>query len=314
MNSHHNTTAITPLQSFISSNTVADVLNKVKPVSNNRPLYDLPVTASVEEAFDLLLKQNILAVPIYQQQENEDKKYLAIVSAFDLLKLLGTQLDDKKVLEKQLVEAVGMTDESKHMTVLESTDSFVKLLEFFSLAHIHRVLVKDSSNQYVMLSQMDMLRFLQANNHKLGSSVLDITVPDIRQHHHTLVRTDYKSTAAECFLKLVQNLTQSALPILDNDQDEFIGEVSARDLRGITKDRWETLQKPIVMYLKESQGDLHLPFTCKDHFTLSQIMTSCVLRETYRLWWLDQNDTLKGVISITDILATILGVATNTSK
>jgi CBS-domain-containing membrane protein len=212
------------------------------------------------------------------------------------------------------VEAVGMTQESKHMTVLESTDSFVKLLELFSFAHTHRVLVKDSSNQYVMLSQMDILRFLQANNHKLGSAVLDITVPDIHQHHHTLVRTSYKSTAAECFLKLVQNLTQSALPILDDDQDEFIGEVSARDLRGITKDRWDTLQKPIVMYLKESQGDLHLPFTCKDHFTLSQIMTSCVLRETYRLWWLDQNDTLKGVISITDILVTILGIATNPSK
>jgi hypothetical protein len=92
MNSHHNTTSITPLQSFISSNTVGDVLNKVKPESNNRPLYDLPVSASVEEAFDLLLAQDILAVPIYQQQDNEGKKYLAIVSAFDLLKLLGTQV------------------------------------------------------------------------------------------------------------------------------------------------------------------------------------------------------------------------------
>lgn len=77
------------LQRFIQSKTVGDVLNKVKPTY--RELLDLPLTSTMEEAFDLLLAEDILSVPIYYIEGNE-KKYVAIVSALDLLKLLSTKV------------------------------------------------------------------------------------------------------------------------------------------------------------------------------------------------------------------------------
>lgn len=77
------------LQRFIQSNTVGDVLNKVKPT--HRGLLDLPLTSTMEEAFDLLLAEDILSVPIYHTEGNI-KKYVAIVSALDLLKLLSTKV------------------------------------------------------------------------------------------------------------------------------------------------------------------------------------------------------------------------------
>ena len=78
------------LQRFIQSKTVNDVLQKVKP--NSPELLDLPVTKTIEDAFDLLLAQDILSVPIYRSDDNGVKEYVAIVSALDLLKLLSTKV------------------------------------------------------------------------------------------------------------------------------------------------------------------------------------------------------------------------------
>ena len=74
---------------FIKSKTVANVLSEVKPASN-RKLADLPSTATVEEAFDVLLAEDILSVPVYQlEPDQHTKKYLTIISVLDLLKLLN---------------------------------------------------------------------------------------------------------------------------------------------------------------------------------------------------------------------------------
>lgn len=76
---------------FIASRTVVNVLAKVKPPSNRR-LVDLPSTATMEEAFDVLLAEDILSVPVYELQADNTKKYLTIISVLDLLKLLSSHV------------------------------------------------------------------------------------------------------------------------------------------------------------------------------------------------------------------------------
>lgn len=75
---------------FVKSKSVGDVLQKVKPGNNEVVLFDLPVTSTMEQAFDLLLAEDILTIPIYEMEGNK-KKYVAIVSALDLLKLLSAK-------------------------------------------------------------------------------------------------------------------------------------------------------------------------------------------------------------------------------
>lgn len=76
-------------RTLIASRTVADVLASVKP-PRTRELVELPSTATMEEAFDVLLAHDILSVPVYQQLDG-NKKYLTIVSVLDLLKLLSVR-------------------------------------------------------------------------------------------------------------------------------------------------------------------------------------------------------------------------------
>jgi hypothetical protein len=86
-------TAITPktdnLSRFVHSKSIGDVIQKVKP--EHQELLDLPVTCTMEEAFDLLLTEDIMSIPIYHSENNE-KEYVAIVSALDLLKLLSAKV------------------------------------------------------------------------------------------------------------------------------------------------------------------------------------------------------------------------------
>ncbi|KAG2228556.1 hypothetical protein BDF21DRAFT_444319 [Thamnidium elegans] len=289
---------------FIQSKNVGDVIQKVKPTY--RDLLDLPSSSTMEEAFDFLLAEDISSVPIYHTDTQGVKEYIAIVSALDLLKLLSTKVSvetlqsNSDALLMPLSDTIGMTEK---LCILKSSDSLDKLSQLFSFKRVHRVLIQQNNDTFVLLSQMDLIRFFQSFNHQLGSSVLDLSIKDIK---HSGVRSElnYKSTAAEAFLKLAADDTISALPIVD-DNSELIGEISAKDLRGLNLDRWDSLSKPVVMYLKVSHGDLYRPLTCHDGFTLSQIMTAFVLRKAYRLWWTDMNTgELKGVITLTDILST----------
>lgn len=79
------------LHQFIQSKNVGDVIQKVKPTY--RELLDLPSSSTIEEAFDLLLAQDILSIPIYRMNKNGQKEYITIVSALDLLKLLSTKVN-----------------------------------------------------------------------------------------------------------------------------------------------------------------------------------------------------------------------------
>ncbi|KAI8375400.1 hypothetical protein EDC96DRAFT_572023 [Choanephora cucurbitarum] len=296
----------THLHQFIQSQTVGDVLNKVKPT--HRELMDLPLTSTMEQAFDLLLAGDVLSVPIYKLNEQGEKEYVAIVSALDLLKLLGSKVSLETVqsnsdtLLMPLCDAISITEP---LSILKSSDSLAELLQLFSSAKVHRVLIQQYDGTYVLLSQMDLIRFFQASNHQIGSTILDLPASEIKSNHAT-ARLDYKCTAAEAFLTLAANDQISALPVMDGNGD-LITDISAQDVRGLSRARWDSLMKPVVMYLKSSHGDLIPPSTCHDRFNLSQVMSAFVLRKAHRLWLVDyQTGELKGVITLTDIFTTFV--------
>ncbi|KAI9261747.1 hypothetical protein BY458DRAFT_534655 [Sporodiniella umbellata] len=285
-------------QNFINSTLVEDLIQKVKPAEQQRTLIDLPDTATVEEALDLLLAQDIRSIPIYQL--NDTKKYIKIVSALDLLRLLCTQVKEQNMHEDVLnltLKEANSSNES--LNIIRSTDTIKKLIQLFTTEH--RVLVKQQES-YILLSQTDLIYYFQSENHRLGSKILDLSVSDIKKPG-ILSTGNYKTSAIEAFLKLGGDSRLSALPIID-DFGEFISELSASDLRGLNRERWSSLKKPVIMYLKESHGELMSPKTCHDQFTLSQVLSAFALRKANRLWWVNSQNQLQGVITLTDIICT----------
>ncbi|KAI9314162.1 hypothetical protein BX666DRAFT_1971054 [Dichotomocladium elegans] len=297
---------------FITFKTVSNVLACVKPISN-RELVDLPSTATMEEAFDVLLAKDILSVPVYQLEGNS-KKYITIVSVLDLLRLLsGNTHDDSTVLLKPLSEAIGMTPESSKLVTVRPTDTLEYVIKLLSSHRAHRVLVQSDDQPPVLLSQMDLARYLQAHNHELGP-ILDLTTPTVverakvRRHETDIsivLALPYRITAKEAFATLAQS-SVGALAIVDPVDNTLVSELSPEQLRGLNRDRFSALQRPVIMYLKEHDGDLYPPLTCHDRFTLSQVLTAFVLRKAHRLWWCDEDGHVKGVITLSDLLGIFL--------
>ncbi|ORZ18002.1 hypothetical protein BCR42DRAFT_412947 [Absidia repens] len=298
-------------QSFIATKTIADVLAKVKPTLSNRELVDLPMTATVDEALNTLLTEDILSVPV----------------VLDLLKLWSPHTADtsnSNFFHRQIKDAIGQTEESSTLVTVQYSDALVDVLHLFTEHGAHRVLVTSKENQQeqppVFISQMDIMRYLQAHNHHMGA-ILDKTVPDLiqqspkrrqkRRHlgqqKEKLVSVTFKTTALKAFEQLAHDHPFiNALPILD-DEDYLVGDISPKDLRTLNKARLNDLSKPVLMFLKSNRGDDNIaPMTCHHRFTLSQIMAAFVLRKASRLWWVDQDGHVLGVITLTDVLGYFL--------
>jgi hypothetical protein len=87
---------------FLATKRISHVLAKVKPATSKRPLVDLPITATIEQALSLLSSEDTLSVPVYRLDGAEQTKvYVAIVNVLDLMKLFNQQ--------QQLVSKIALS-------------------------------------------------------------------------------------------------------------------------------------------------------------------------------------------------------------
>lgn len=115
--------------SFIATKTISNVLANVKPTPSNRQMVDLPISATIEEAFDVLLAEDILSVPVYRlNEEDQTKVYVTIISVLDLLKLLSQHVSTRK---KSPWEKNWAGNETQHNVAFTDTMPDLGLLEQF---------------------------------------------------------------------------------------------------------------------------------------------------------------------------------------
>ncbi|CAG8603043.1 20417_t:CDS:2 [Cetraspora pellucida] len=160
--------------SFVKEQTVGAVRNSKQDA---KTLIEIPITATIEEVFDVLLAENILSIPVYRLWKGH-KRPVAIVNVTDLVAFVCPQpifdkfdnvnghnidgnensndrrddygdinLDGKSsLLQKPIGELIGLTPESTHLTICHPEDSLADLLDLFTHRQIHRVLVADKSS------------------------------------------------------------------------------------------------------------------------------------------------------------------------
>ncbi|RUS13688.1 hypothetical protein BC937DRAFT_94931 [Endogone sp. FLAS-F59071] len=68
---------------FVASHTVGSLLTEFK--QQLPELIDISAESTVEEAFDILLANDITSVPVYRIQD-DTKEYITIVNTLDLLR------------------------------------------------------------------------------------------------------------------------------------------------------------------------------------------------------------------------------------
>ncbi|KAF9376781.1 hypothetical protein CPB97_010607 [Podila verticillata] len=236
---------------------------------------------------------------------------------------------------------VGMTKNSSKLWTCQADMPLTQLIELFTKHHVHRILVLDSilirtdDNDDIdpeleaqprkqpkgrLVSQTDVIRFLLEHNHQLGS-VLDLHADHVAGHALKYA-TDYLDEELQQQLKeqpasiTIQSQAWIALQKMSTSRassvaivdasSALVAEMSAADLRGLNPDRFQDLTRPVMVYLKTSQGGLHRPLSCRAKFSLGQILSGVVRSHAHRSWLVDDDEKPVGCITLSDILSVFL--------
>ncbi|ONI16246.1 hypothetical protein PRUPE_3G087600 [Prunus persica] len=191
----------------------------------------------------------------------------------------------------------------------------------------------ESASSYRMLTQMDVLRFVK--EHGTSGSELDniisSTVSDLGAVTERVFAITDRTKVIDA-IKCMRIALLNAVPIVrssdtDNEEDhkqlvngrgrQAIGTFSATDLRGChfaTLQTWlpmsaldytETvLANPLLAAFNNAAGS---PTTrelvaCRADSSLGEVIDKVVSKHVHRLWVVDQQGLLKGLISLTDII------------
>ncbi|KAG0361711.1 hypothetical protein BC939DRAFT_502647 [Gamsiella multidivaricata] len=253
---------------------------------------------------------------------------------------------DMEFLSMPVAILVGMTKSSSKLWTCQPTLPLTQLIELFTKHRVHRILVLDTipakPNAFEinnnedddsaeagprqepkgqLISQTDVVRYLLGHNHELGpildsaattaaghalrfsDEYLDTAKADQLKHAPALIPMNSPAWAA---LQKMASTHASCVAIVDS-HGALVAEMSAADLRGVNPSRIQDLNRPVLVYLKTSQGGtLRPPLSCRAQFSMGQLLSGLVLNHAHRSWLVDDEERPIGCISLSDVLSAFL--------
>ncbi|ONK60234.1 uncharacterized protein A4U43_C08F15830 [Asparagus officinalis] len=290
-------------------------------VAHKRRLVEVPYTATLSHTVNVLVANNIVAVPVAAPPgrwigaggsmilESDRatgavrKQYIGMVTMLDVLVHVaevvegGSASPKEQDLEKKMsvlvCEVIGHSPEGLSLWTLHHNTSILDCMETFSKG-VHRALVPleshtenviateltEASPGYRMLTQMDVLAFLAEHANEL-KDVISSSVHDLGAVNDNVFAGKGK--------RLV---------------DTF----SATDLRGCSVAELQTWLPKNVLQFKQKVSSPVTPrklVTCYHETSLGEVIDEAVQARVHRVWVVDQQGMLKGIVSLTDMLRVI---------
>mmetsp|Transcript_30531 Transcript_30531/g.76617 ORF Transcript_30531/g.76617 Transcript_30531/m.76617 type:complete len:312 (+) Transcript_30531:102-1037(+) len=297
------------LQEFLGTVTLGDL------VRGKGELISASKDAPIKEVLALMSNYRVMSIPL----TDAENKYVAIVDLLEIMTYVafasyfkgpdGTAKPQLNKLDLSLPveEVTGLSEESKTLWVRKSTDTLPDVLELLSKG-VHRLLVENDDDKTVkLLTQTDVVRFLVARqDHPAVRAKCDETLQNARlvdvSGGKPPVTCTTSWTALDCFRKLYMS-DVSAVAIVDKD-GTLAGNVSASDVRGLKLSNLESVNKPVLDYLKtHAGGHLVQPVTADPiRSTVGSVMAQLVAGRVHRVWVVDGSKPI-GVVSMTDIMS-----------
>jgi CBS domain-containing protein len=175
----------------------------------------------------------------------------------------------------------------------------------------HRLPITNEDGIIVnLISQTDVLRFLMTQR-DYYDNIFDSTVEDLKLGRH-LALTCHQDQTTLAALQKMQQGNISALAIV-NSNNELVGNLSASDLKGAViinddpgSDPLGCLLLPVLAFLHQNGRKNIEPFSCTHKSTLGSIIESMLNLGYHRVWVVDQQNHVKSIISITDVMRAII--------
>ncbi|CAL9241393.1 unnamed protein product [Arabidopsis halleri] len=309
----------------------------IKPVANR--VRAVPVAAKPGQ---WLGAGGSMIVESDKQSGSARKQYIGVVTMLDVVAHIAGD-DGESGLDKKMAAPVssiiGHCPEGLSLWSLNPNTSIMDCMEMLSKG-IHRVLVPldsnienitgpelvESASAYAMLTQMDLISFFLDRSSELHG-ILSHTVTDLSAIHNTVLALTSEARVKDA-IKCMSTEMLNAVPIVEASTEEedhkqlvdgknrrVLGTFSASDLKGChlaTLRSWLPLnaldfvekipRTPLFTAATSTLGRELV--TCHVTSTLAQVIHMVTTKRVHRVWVVDQNDRLQGLVSLTDIIAT----------
>jgi len=307
------------VRDFLDSVTVASIMKSSHELVTFKP------NDTVEEALKKLATFAISGAPVFDQNE---QKVLGYISVLDLVvwvvRTFAVSKGDRKdydwsKLDQQfkmpISEILGEHDDffSHKDLALPLTpsseygldpfwpvpqDSTLRsLINSYFKWRIHRCPVAEKGKVVGHVSQSDVIRFL-ANNPKSLEGVLSKKLTDLGLDEGPVTCVLKGKSLIEAF-NVMMETKFTGLAIID-EQGRLVQNISASDLKGVTKESFWKLEMPIENIIKEEKK---LPvLTCSPKSTLDEVVKKLADCRVHRIYVVDNQNKPRNVITLTSIM------------
>jgi CBS-domain-containing membrane protein len=275
--------------------------------------------ASLEQAFELMSKEHLHALPVVASSAGDTPVVVGIVSLLDLLAVVI------RLLEREDFEPTMFTKLSlNHWQAFDAMELFVSLSEQDSLKSAalafsqgaHRVAITNAVGHMIgVFTQTDMLWVLNNNRGILGTRVeASLMSLGVVRSRALVVAVDRHVPVATVLQHMKQHHIQ-AVAVVDRRDDTFIGQLAVGHLKALSDARdFYALFEPVERFLIEFTGPnsddwtVRLPWTATLGDALTAFTPQHAADSPHRLWLVDEYQKLRGLVSQGDVIKRLLQI------
>jgi len=199
---------------------------------------------------------------------------------------------------------------------IKTSTPIYEVLSLFG-KNVHRAPVFSEDGKLVnYLTQTELLQFMAQSMYLIGDSAT-LSVEALSLCNFGKVVSVKESDIVLDVVKLLSKNSISAVPVVD-DYGRLLANFSLSNLKGLRRETFSELLLPIADYLqlqriKETENFVSIdtykalrPHTCKATDTFEATVYKIVSTRVHRLWVIDDQTKVIGVISVGDLFAPFL--------
>lgn len=295
-----------PLEAMMIENWIR---KRLVLTGDNQPL---------DKALQHLNRHKITSIPIINEQNGNIK---GMLECLDIVNYLCAILDSEGFGTARwdfILKNTGqLLDESKKRTVVMSNQaSMYEALKELAKGE-SRVMVVDSNcqthvqngeeqNILGIFSQADITRFLSCNPYWLKlfpnskKSLRELNILD--NANQQVLSVNQNSLTREAFKKMIDNNT-SGICVVD-DQGRLVANLSASNVRGLSRRNFQLLNKPIFEFLQRDRrrGWWTMPICLSEDETLDKCVLQFYSTGVHQMYICDAQGKPQYVVDLTDVI------------
>jgi len=284
-----------------------DFLNSVKIAAikkNDVELITLQPNDTVETSLKKLAMNAISSAPVFDPNSQQITGSLSILDlAVFVVRTFSIVQGDKSYDYAKLDDQFNLPVRQITQIVMDpywpvnENETVSTLISSYFKWRIHRAPVTCNKQIVGHVSQSDIVAFL-ANNLKKVEGIVKRTLKELSLDTGPVLSVLKGKPLIEAFSNIVETKF-TGLAIID-DQGRLVNNISASDLKGVTKDTFWKLELPIEKILGEREK--LPPLTCKSDDTLADVIQRVADCRVHRIYVVDPSNRPTNVITLTTIL------------